>query len=161
MKIRSVSYNNRRKAFEVKAGGKVWVLPYTKAAPQPSGDDAVEKVFVDAELGNEGFTYVLRSGAEGTVHIEQVLEYNQDPGCLRDMLLYKLTVEAQQRVAKSDLSRREIIRRLGTSATQFYRLLDQTNYRKSIDQLLSLLQILDCEVELHVRPKHTARTRAA
>jgi hypothetical protein len=53
----------------------------------------------------------------------------------------------------SALSRRELIRRLGTSATQFYRLLDQTNYRKSVDQLLSLLQILDCEVRLVVRPK--------
>ena len=43
--------------------------------------------------------------------------------------------------------------RLGTSATQFYRLLDQTNYRKSVDQLVSLLQILDCDVRLVVRPK--------
>jgi len=51
------------------------------------------------------------------------------------------------------VSRRELIRRLGTSATQFYRLLDQTNYRKSVDQLLSLLQILDCEVQFVVRPK--------
>mgnify|MGYP003298272916 CR=1 FL=1 len=51
------------------------------------------------------------------------------------------------------LPRREIIRRLGTSATQFYRLLDQTNYSKSVDQLVSLLQILDCEVELVVRAK--------
>jgi len=51
------------------------------------------------------------------------------------------------------LSRREIIRRLGTSATQFYRLLDQTNYRKSIDQLLSLLHVLDCDVDLVVRAK--------
>ena len=161
MKIRSVSYNNRRKAFEVKAGGKVWVLPYTKAAPQPSGDDAVEKVFVDAELGNEGFTYVLRSGAQGTVHMDQVLEYNRHPGYLRDALLYKLTIEAQQRVAKSGLSKREMVRRLGTSATQFYRLLDQTNYRKSVDQLLSLLQVLGCEVDLRVRPKPTLNRRAA
>lgn len=49
--------------------------------------------------------------------------------------------------------RRELIRRLRTSATQFYRLLDRTNYRKSVDQLLSLLQILDCQVRLVVRPK--------
>ena len=161
MKIRSVSHNNRKKAFEVKAGIKVWLLPYSKVAPRPAGDDPIEQVFVDAELGDEGFTYVLKSGRQGTVHIEQVLEYNQDPGYLRDMLLYKLTIEAQQRVAKSGLSKREVIRRLGTSATQFYRLLDQTNFRKSIDQLLSLLQILDCEVELLVRPKHAARKRAA
>jgi len=145
----------------VKAGGKVWVLPYSKVAPRPSGDDPIEQVIVDAELGSEGFTYTLDSGRQGTVHLEQVLEYNQDPGYLRDLLLYKLTVEAQQRVAKNELSTREIIRRLGTSATQYYRLLDQTNYRKSIDQLVSLLQILDCEVELLVRPKHMARKRAA
>ncbi len=72
---------------------------------------------------------------------------------LRDLLLYKLTLEAQQRVRNSSLSRREIIRRLGTSATQFYRLLDQKNYRKSIDQLLSLLRVLECDVELVVKDR--------
>ena len=72
---------------------------------------------------------------------------------MRDLLLYKLTLEAQKRVAKSPLSRREIIRRLGTSATQFYRLLDQTNYRKSIDRVLTLLHVLDCDVDLVVRTK--------
>lgn len=40
---------------------------------------------------------------------------------------------------------------LGTSAAQFYRLLDQTNYRKSVDQVLSLLHVLDCDVDLVVR----------
>jgi hypothetical protein len=49
--------------------------------------------------------------------------------------------------------RREIIRRLGTSPAQLYRLLDQTNYRKSVDQLLRLLQVLDCDVDLVVRAK--------
>lgn len=82
-----------------------------------------------------------------------MLEYNSDPDYLKDTVLYELTLEAQERVARSGLSKREIIRRLGTSATQFYRLLDQTNYSKSIGQLLSLLEILDCEVELIVRDK--------
>jgi predicted XRE-type DNA-binding protein len=80
-----------------------------------------------------------------------VLEYNQDPAHLRDALLYKLTLEARKRVEASPLSKREIIRRLGTSAAQLYRLMDQTNYRKSIDQLLRLLHILDCDVDLVVR----------
>jgi predicted XRE-type DNA-binding protein len=64
-----------------------------------------------------------------------------------------LTIEAQKRVDQSPLSKREIIRRLGTSAAQFYRLMDQTNYRKSVDQLLNLLHVLDCDVELIVRAK--------
>jgi len=150
VKIRSVKHSNRRRAFEVKTSAKGFVFPYSKADPRPRRDDPVARAFVDEELGGEGFTYVLASGQTGTVHIEQVLEYNQDPGYLRDLILYKLTLEAQKRVAASALSRREIIRRLDTSPAQFYRLLDQTNYRKSVDQLLNLLHVLDCDVDLVV-----------
>lgn len=156
MKIQSVTYNNRKRAFQVKASKKIFQLPYSKVDPQPGVADPITRVFVDKELGSEGFTYVLESGKEGTVHGEQVLEYNQDPHYLRDALLYKLTIEAQKRVEQSALSKREIIRRLGTSATQLYRLLDQTNYRKSVDQLLSLLHVLDCDVDLLVRTKDTS-----
>jgi hypothetical protein len=153
MKIRSVRANNRKKAFEVKTYSKVYDFPYAKADPEPRNDDPLVDVTVDKELGREGFIYELESGKEGTIHIEQVLEYNQDPGYLRDLLLYRLTIEAQKRVDQSPLSKREIIRRLGTSAAQFYRLMDQTNYRKSVDQLLNLLHVLDCDVELIVRAK--------
>ena len=153
MKIQSVTHNNRKKAFQVKTSKKLFQLPYSRVDPQPDAADPIARVFVDKELGDEGFTYVLESGKEGTVHGEQVLEYNQDPRYLRDALLYKLTIEAQKRVEASALSKREIIRRLRTSATQFYRLLDQTNSRKSVDQLLSLLHVLDCDIELLVRTK--------
>ena len=153
MKIRSVKINNRKKAFEVKTYSKTFRFPFAKADPQPTNVDPVTEAAVDKEIAGEGFVYVLESGKQGTVHIEQVLEYNQDPGYLRDLLLYKLTVEAQKRVEASTLSKRELIRRLGTSAAQFYRLLDQTNYRKSVDQVLNLLHILDCDVDLIVRAK--------
>ncbi len=161
MKIRSVKPNNRKKAFEITISNKTLPFPYSRLELQPSTDDPIASVYVDKELGSEGFTYVLKSGKDGTIHIDQVLEYNQDPWYLRDGLLYKLTIEAQKRLEKSALSKREVIRRLGTSATQFYRLLDQKNYQKSVDQLLSLLHVLDCEVDLVVRPKTASRTRAA
>ena len=161
MKIRSVKYNNRKKAFEIKTSRGSLHFPYSKAGPQPSVNNPIRQVFIDKELGGEGFTYVLESGKEGTVHIEQVLEYNQDPRYLRDALLYKLTIEAQNRLERSALSRREVIRRLGTSATQFYRLIDQKNYQKSVDQLLSLLHVLDCDVDLVVRTKRSSRVPAA
>ena len=156
MKIQAVSMNNRKKAFQIKVSKQTFQFPYSKADLQPTAADPIVRVYVDKELGREGFTYVLKSGKEGTVHSEQVLAYNKDPHYLRDMLLYKLTVEARKRVEASVLSKREIIRRLGTSATQFYRLLDQTNYSKSVDQLLSLLHVLDCDVELLVRAKRTS-----
>lgn len=153
MKIRSVEYNNRKKVFEVHASTKTLVFPFSKAEPAPSVQDGIMELFVDPEAGREAFTYVLRSGRQGTVHIDQVLEYNQDPTYVRDQLLYRLTVEAQKRIAESPLSKREIIRRLGTSAAQLYRLLDQTNYRKSVDQLVALLQVLNYDVDLVVRKK--------
>lgn len=153
MKIRSIRHNKRRKMFEVRTSSKILVFPFSKADPVPTMDDPVAEIVVDDEAGREAFTYALRSGRTGTVHIEQVLEYNQDPTYLRNLLLYRLTIEARKRVAESPLSKREIVRRLGTSAAQLYRLLDQTNYRKSVDQVLVLLQVLNCEIDLVVRTK--------
>ena len=160
MKIRSVTHNNRKKTFAVRTSAKALVLPYSQTDPVPTAENPVREVFVDNEAGREAFTYVLDSGASGTVHIEHVLDYNRDPRYLRDLLLYRLTIEAQKRASASPLSKREIIRRLGTSAAQLYRLLDQTNYRKSIDQLLALLQVLNCEVDLVVRTKRAGSTAA-
>ena len=86
MKIQSVSLNNRKKAFQVKTSKQTFQLPYSKVDLQPSSTDPIVRVFVDKEIGSEGFTYLLKSGKEGTVHSEQVLAYNQDPrlpaGCL-------------------------------------------------------------------------------
>ena len=160
MKIRSVKPNNRKKAFEIRTSTRDFQFPYSKAVPRPSASDPVADVSIDKELAGEAITYVLKSGREGSVHIEQVLDYNQDPKYLRDAILYKLTLETRKRIQDSPLSKREIIRRLGTSATQLYRLLDQTNYKKSIDQLLSLLGVLDCQVEVKVRSKRPARRAA-
>jgi len=153
VKIRSVTHNNRRKVFEVRTSSKKLVFPFSKTEPTPTIENPITELAVDPEAGREAFTYVLRSGHAGTVHVEQVLEYNQDPAYLRNLLLYRLTLEAQKRIADSPLSKREIVRRLGTSAAQLYRLLDQTNYRKSVDQVLSLLQVLNCEVDLIIRTK--------
>ncbi len=156
MKIRSVSFNNRRKVFEVRVGRRLLPFPYSQADPAPSPRHAVESAGVDSDIGREAFCYQLASGTKGHVHVEQVLEYNKDPSYVRDQLLYRLTLDAQRQVARSPLAKRELIRRLGTSAAQFYRLLDQTNYRKSVDQMLALLQVLGCNVDLVVRQRGAA-----
>jgi hypothetical protein len=36
--------------------------------------DPIAELFVDPEAAREAFTYMLRSGRTGTVHVEQVLE---------------------------------------------------------------------------------------
>jgi hypothetical protein len=152
VKLRSLRGNNHRHVFEVVTWRDRLLFPYALADPAPTSADPLVDVWIDQELGREGFTYRLASGREGSVHVDQVLDYNRDPGYLRDQLLYSLTLEAERRLAESPLSAREVIRRLGTSPAQFYRLLDTTNYRKSIDKVLALLGVLGCEVDLTVRP---------
>jgi predicted XRE-type DNA-binding protein len=153
MKIRKITFNNHKKSFAVSTSDKTFPFPYAQLELQPTPADRITGIRIEKELANEAFTYVLESGKEGTIHIDQVLEYNRDPAYMKDLLLYRLTLEVENRIKTSSLSKREIIRRLGTSASQFYRLLDPTNYRKSFGQLFSLLQILGYEVDLVVREK--------
>lgn len=151
MKIKSVRYDNRRRAFEVATPRAAYWFPYAKLPLRPSARDPIVRVVVDEELGNEAFTYALASGHEATVHVEQVLDYNRDPRYMRDLLVYKLTLLARDRVESTSLSKRELIRRLSTSPAQLYRLLDPTNTTKSIDQLTALLSVLGCEIDLVVK----------
>jgi hypothetical protein len=151
VKIRDVRVNNHKKAFAVKTYKRVYDFPFARLDPRPSTDDPIDRVYVDHEIGNEAFTYVLQSGKEGTVHIDHVLDYNQDPSYMRDLLLYRLTLEARERLSQSGLSKRELIRRMGTSPSQLYRILDKNNYRKSIDQVVALLHLLECEVEIRIK----------
>ena len=151
MRIKSVKQDEVRQVFIVRTWKESYDFPYGKLDPVPSNANPIAELYVDPELAEQGFTYRLASGDEGSVLVDQVLEYNQDPAYLRDMLLYQLTLRAQRELERTSLSKREIIRRLGTSPAQFYRLIDQTNYSKSIDKVLSLLRVLGCNIELTVR----------
>lgn len=153
MKILSVKPDYRRKCFEVHSRGKSLAFPFAKCSPRPSSADAVIEVHPDPELGREAFSYLLESGKDGSVHTDQVLEYNRDPGYLRDQVVYDLTLEARRALEISGLSKRETMRRLGTSAPQLYRLLDPAMRRKSVDQMLRLLAVLGQEVQIKVLAK--------
>ncbi len=154
MKVKKVSINNRKKEFTVGTHtGAVYTFPYAKADPRPDSANRIKEVFVDKELGNEAITYVLKSRDEGSIHMEQFLEYNEDPNYMAKLLTYKLTLEAQREIENSGLSRRQVAKRLKTSVPQLYRLLDSANTSKSINQLVALLHVLNCEVELVVRDR--------
>jgi hypothetical protein len=152
VKIKTVTANNRKKAFEVATASETYAFPYALLRVQPDADNRIAKVYPDGELGSEAFTYRLTDGREDTIHLDAVLEYNRDPAYLKNLLLHRLTVEAQKAVESSDLSKRELIRALGTSASQFYRLLDPTNHTKSVGQMLALLHLLGREVDVVVSP---------
>ena len=157
MRINSLKADNRRKEFIlVTETGAKYAFPYAQCAPAPRSGNRLVQAFVDDELANEAFSYRLQSGDEGSVHLEQVLEYNEEPEYLAELLLYRLSLEASKRIDKSGLSRRQIARQLNTSVPQLYRLLDPANTNKSMKQLVALLHVLDCDVDLVVRKRKAA-----
>ena len=161
MKITSVADNYRKKALEVVADGRSFDFPYAKLPLRPTAANRVSEAAPDPELGNEGFTYRLESGDEDTVHMDAVLEVNQDPEYLQSLILHRLTVEARAAMAEGKLKVRAAARRLGTSPTQIYRLLDADRPSKSLGQLLAILSMVDREVDIIVRRRGSRTARAA
>src|SRR3990172_4306095 len=147
MKIKSVTVNNRKKAIEIDTRKGIFGLPFAKLRVRPSAHSRIAEIYVDPELGRRAVTYRLASGAEDSVHIDAFLDYNRDPDFLRKVTLHKLSVQAVKAMKASHLSKHEIVRRLRTSPSQLYRLLDPTNHRKSIDEMVRLLTVLGCKVE--------------
>lgn len=152
LKIRRLRPNNRKKSFEIEAGPRRLAFPYALLRLRPTSENPIRDAFPDQELGCEGFTYRLDDGAEDTIHMDAVLDYNRDPAYLAELFLHRLTPEARAAAEESGLSKRELIRRLGTSPAQLYRLLDPANSAKSVGQMLALLHLLGRDVELVVTP---------
>ena len=97
--MRQVDINNRKARLEITtSAGNMLPFPYAKLDPRPTPRDRVCEAFPDAELAKEGVTYVLESGAEGSLHIDDILEYNEDPRQLSEILMHRLTVEARKRI---------------------------------------------------------------
>ncbi len=151
MKILRVMVNNRKREFVLETKKDKYIFPYSQLTLRPSSSDPLVEVFVDPEVGHEAITYRLRSGKEDTVLLENVLWYNQDPETMRKLLVYNLTLRAQEGIAEKHITKRSLIRKLKTSPAQLYRLLDQTNYGKTIDQMLRLLAAVGIVVEIKTK----------
>ena len=153
MKISNVTADHRKREFRIHTtSGQHLAYPFSQAGMEAARGATISELYVDQELGEEAFTYALDTGQEGSVHIEQVLEYNRDPSYMADLVTYKLTLAAREALAESGLSRRYLAKRMNTSVPQLYRLLDPANSRKSMGQLLALLHLLNREVEVVIHP---------
>jgi hypothetical protein len=151
MKIRSVTINNRRKALEIETAKGCFALPFSKFQLKPTTKDRIKIAYVDSELAHAAVTYCLESGKEDSVHLDAFLDYNRDPDFMRETTLHKLTVEALKLLKSGGLSKQELIRRLKTSPSQLYRLLDPANYRKSVDEMFRLIAVLGYRVDIKVK----------
>ena len=151
MKIRQVEFNNRRKDFVVTFGRRSLHFPFSKASPAPSARNPVVRAYVDTELGSEAFTYILGDQSEGTVHLDDVLGYNEDPEYMWELFIHTLTVQVKKLLQESDVPKRELVRRLRTSPSQLYRLLYEDRASKSLHQIFAILYTLDCDIDLVIK----------
>ena len=150
--LSAVVGNAHKQAFEVEIEGATPMeYPYPQCRPAPTREDPVTRVELDPELGLTGFVYFLASGSEGVVLSDHILRYNRDPAYLVDEMLYELSCAAKSRLESSPIAIRALSRRLETSPAQIYRLVDPTNYGKTLDQMVRLLAALEVEVQLLIR----------
>ena len=152
MKILRILTNNKKKSFCLQTRKGPYEYTFSRLKVKPSSADPVVRVYPDHDLGDEGFTYALKSGREDTIHIDSVLEYNRDPDYLCELLLHELTVQAIEAIESSKISKREIARKLKTSPRQLYRLLDPAFYGKTINQMVRLLHAAGRSVEVKIKP---------
>jgi hypothetical protein len=150
VKIKKVSVNNYKRSFEIETVNGNYSLPFVKCELIPTEKNPVIKVYIDPELAKSGITYVLESGKENSLMVDAFLDYNRDSEYMRKALLYKLTIQALELVKKSEISKRELARQLKTSPAQLYRLLDTTNYSKTVDNMIRLLGVMGFEVDFKV-----------
>lgn len=160
MRVNAVSFSNRKQGFTVDSDRGVFWFPYQKAAPNIQNRIKVLDAWVDEEIASEGFSFTYGKNTEETVHLEQVLEHCNDPQHIRRQLIYQLTIEAQNRLETSGFSLREVARRLHTSPTQLYRLLDQTNTDKTLDRLVEFLAVLGHMVSFQIGRRAGTESRA-
>lgn len=151
MAIKRVFTNNHKKAFVVETRQGVYEFPFSQLSIRPTASNPVVIVYADPAIGKQGFSYELKSGRGDTVLLDQILFFNRDPEILRRQLLFKLSCDAVELVESSGLTKRALARRMGIKPAQLYRLLDQSFYRKTIDQMLRLLAALGHDVEVKIR----------
>lgn len=148
-KIKSVEANNRKKSLIIQTSKGEMTLPYSKLRTPPSSENKIVEIFPDREIKNEGITYQLEDGTEETVHVDVFLNFNKDPDYIRELALYDLTIQIQKQRSKLKVPISELSRRLNTSRSQIHRLLDQTNYKKTLDSMLDLACALGLDVEIN------------
>lgn len=151
MKISSAVAHSKKRCFLITIKGKTYEFPYSYLNYKPSSKNPILEVGPDKEVGSEAFFYRLKNGKGDSILAEQVLHYNKDPEVIRKQLLYKLSCQAQELIAHRNITKRGVARQLSMQPAQLYRLLDQSFYGKTIDQMVRLFASLGEDVTITVK----------
>lgn len=141
-KFKCVEYDNKKRLFhlEYSSGLKI-ECPYSALGIK----GAVVEAAPDNESGRHSFYFNLENGGREFVPFDQPLHIVQNPEYVKEQTLYGVTKQLNEFIKKSNISKRELARRLKTSLSQLSRLLDTTNYKKELSRLIELAALLDYE----------------
>ena len=80
-----------------------------------------------------GYMHILLdNGKKDFVPFDQPLHIVENPEYVKQQTLFEVTKQLNQFIEREKVPKRELARRLGTSMSQLFRLLDTTNYRKEL-----------------------------
>ena len=146
--------NSRARVLVLQFDGRKLNYPFALLNPRPSLWDYLVRSYKD-ESHDQAIGYELKSGKRGILTLDQLRSYFREPSNLKQQVLLELTFAAMEGLDETELSGHQIVRRLHTSASQLYRIMDPHTLHKSVDGLLALLEVLGYNVEVTTRPKIT------
>lgn len=143
-KFRKVRLDNKKRVFHLEYTSRLKVeCPYSSLGIRGKVIEAAP----DPETGHHSFYFVLENGKKNYVPFDQPLHIIQNPEYVKERTLYEMTKRLNEFIRKAGVPKRELARRLGTSMSQFARLLDTTNYKKELLRLVEIAAMLNYEFE--------------
>lgn len=149
MKIEEVKINTVLNHIEVLAS-RLMIFPLSKLKKPFSSYKNISEFFIDEELGCEAVTLISKTGEEESIHLDSFLEINSDPEYFRNLFLYELTSDLVKVFDSDGLVKKHVAAKLDTSMAQLYRVLDTTNYSKTLDQVIKTFAAIGYKVNYRI-----------
>ena len=140
--FKKVAYDNKKRVFHLEYTTDLKLdCPYSALGIR----NKVVEAGPDSEVGGHSFYFVLDNGKKDYVPYDQPLHIVQNPEYVKEQALYEDTRQLNEFIEKAGISKRELARRLGTSMSQLFRLLDAPNYKKELSRLIEIAAMMDYE----------------
>lgn len=139
-RFKRVVFDNKKRVFRLEyTSGLRIECPYFSLGIRRKVVDARP----DPETGGHSFAFTLDDGTTDYVPFDQPLHIARNPEYVKEQTLYEMTKQLNEFIRREGISKRGLARRLKTSPAQLARLLDPTNYRKSMSRLVEIGAILN------------------
>jgi hypothetical protein len=148
LKIKSVSFNNRKKQIEVVYhSGKKISVHYSRLGIKSIIQDA----WIDKETQNQSIGIRFDKNKVDYMPYDQPLAIAKDPDFLLQNHIENLISRIKEKIQKSKISKRYLAEQLKTSDNQIQRLLNPKILNKNLSQLYHIASLVGLEVEIRLK----------